>query len=438
MHKNKLRDSHDIDSQDTAIPFTARLNAYYRAQETRLSDPLITDPFAERLAGDMTGYFDEHKWIAGMGGTQIVRSYYIENELLSSWCATHEEFQIVLLGAGLDTRAYRFRPLQGRLHTVFEVDLPIIISYKEQILQNDTPLCALVRIPADLSDPEWFSQLVEGGFSEKIPTFWILEGLLYYIEQDSVISLLKRLAEVSTEDSQLFVDVCVPALADLKWGPFSNYFIWGIPKDKVSSFFATAGWNVSSSFIDDHARGRDVGQRGLILVHGVRSVEKVDSDASLLFEDSLDQNDTALQSIALSLGRKILLEISELMKTLDHSSDDWLAKYLGLIKKIEPDIRTITRAQKNPALIGLISPRLLGDPYSIEHTVADRTRQEIISFIIGFLQGVLQLIYCGIKGLQADQYPGTRMHEASKKLLGNTEPESLSILMKILEDEVKD
>jgi O-methyltransferase involved in polyketide biosynthesis len=114
---------------------------------------------------------------------------------------------------------------------------------------------------------------MKNGFSEDIPTFWVLEGLVYYLKQEVIASLLKKTAEISAENSQIFVDLCVPILAELNFGPFSRYFKWGLEIDAVPSFFATAGWNiVSCSFADDYDQGRDVGQRGLIFVHGMRAI----------------------------------------------------------------------------------------------------------------------------------------------------------------------
>ncbi|MDH4215254.1 MAG: SAM-dependent methyltransferase, partial [Candidatus Thorarchaeota archaeon] len=215
MTKKQRSKEAEIGDENAAVPFTARLNAYFRAEESRLPNPLLIDPLAERLAGDMREYFRKHKRVTGMGDTSIVRSYYIENELLIPWCSAHKKSQIVLLGAGLDTRAYRFSPVQKDSHTIFELDLPLIIRYKEKILDDEEPLCSLVRIPVDLSDPTWTSTLLEHGFSKETPSFWILEGFAYYIDQNSFISLLRNLAEMSTADSQIFADVCVPALADL-------------------------------------------------------------------------------------------------------------------------------------------------------------------------------------------------------------------------------
>ncbi len=259
------------DNENTTIPFTARLMAYYRAQECISDSPLIIDPFAKQLAGDMTSYANKHKFVVNRGDYPLVRSYYIEKYLLTPWCNRNAKSQIVLLGAGLDTRAYRFKPLQTHSHTIFEIDYSTLINYKDEILHGEQPLCDLVRLSADLSSPEWTFLLTENGFSKDIPSFWILEGLIYYMEQNLVISLLKKIAEISTETSQIFMDICIPALADLVFGPFTRHFKWGLDKKAVPSFFAAVGWDVTCSFADDHDQGRDVGQRGLIFVQGTRA-----------------------------------------------------------------------------------------------------------------------------------------------------------------------
>ncbi|UCG00761.1 MAG: class I SAM-dependent methyltransferase [Candidatus Heimdallarchaeota archaeon] len=258
------------DEEKDALPFTARLMAYYRFQEYKSASPLIIDPFAERLAGDMTAYADKHKFVVQRGDYALVRSYFIENTLLNPWCMNNKISQIILLGAGLDTRAYRLKNLKINSHTIFEIDLSSVIEYKEAILKDEKPLCNLVRVSEDLSSPKWDSSLRENGFSTKTPTFWVLEGLAYYLEKQVVVSLLQKAALMSTETSEIFVDICVPALADLVFGPFTPYFKWGLDKKTVPSFFESAGWSVTCSFADDHDQGRDVGQRGLIFVSGVR------------------------------------------------------------------------------------------------------------------------------------------------------------------------
>ncbi|MFX1431020.1 MAG: class I SAM-dependent methyltransferase [Promethearchaeota archaeon] len=263
------------------LPFTARLMAYYRAQESNTSDPLIFDPLAERLAGDLREYLNDHIRYSEMD-YPIVRSFYIENNLLTSWCNTHKKSQIVLLGAGLDTRAYRFKPLLINNHTVYEIDFPNLIHYKEEILQNEKPLCNLNRISSDLSDSRWISSLMDTNFSKNIPTFWILEGFAYYIEQNVFISLVSKLAKMSSEESEIFIDI----MQSSRWysfpyssngilgGPFSRHIKWGLDIKSVPLFFLKTGWRVSCSFADNYDQGRNVGQKAMIFINGRKAIAK--------------------------------------------------------------------------------------------------------------------------------------------------------------------
>ncbi|TFF93462.1 MAG: hypothetical protein EU543_03605, partial [Promethearchaeota archaeon] len=74
-----------VDPDRAPIPFTAKLMAYYRAQESELKDALIIDPYAKSLAGDLTEYFKDHGRYSKMDYS-IVRAHYIEENLLKPWC----------------------------------------------------------------------------------------------------------------------------------------------------------------------------------------------------------------------------------------------------------------------------------------------------------------------------------------------------------------
>jgi len=260
------------------LPFTARLMAYYRALESKRDKPLIIDPFAEHLAGDLSSYLNDHIRFSEMD-YPIVRSFYIDENLLKPWCKTQKESQIVLLGGGLDTRVYRFKPLQKNIHIIFEIDFPNVIYYKEEILKDEKPFCGLVRLSADLSNHKWISFLLKCGFSKNIPTFWVLEGLAYYIERQDFTSLLLKIAEISAKTSQIFIDIMqlsrwysFPYTSNGVVGdPFSRHFKWGLDIKFVQSFLAKVGWNVSCSFADNHDQGRDVGQKAMIFIHGERA-----------------------------------------------------------------------------------------------------------------------------------------------------------------------
>ena len=208
----------------------------------------------------------------------IVLSSFIEENLLTPWCNTHLQSQIVILGAGLDTRAYRFKPLQTNEHIVFEIDFPIVIDYKEKIMQKEKPLCSITRLAADLADLDWSFHLIKSGYSKNIPTFWVLEALTYYINREVVSSLLIKIAEISKEGSQIFMDIIhasrgVPipySQSENSTKPFPKHQKWRLNIKEVHSFFATTGWEVTSSFVDENNQDRDVGKKGMLFIQGIK------------------------------------------------------------------------------------------------------------------------------------------------------------------------
>src|SRR5271165_2486107 len=128
---------------------TARWVAYFRAKETQRPDALFRDPYAERLAGEHGFHLantladgNKHEW------AWVARTYLFDQFL--SQAIQDGAKLVVNLAAGLDARPYRMS-LPADLQWV-EVDLPDIVSYKEEILKNEKPQCRLERIALDLSD----------------------------------------------------------------------------------------------------------------------------------------------------------------------------------------------------------------------------------------------------------------------------------------------
>jgi methyltransferase (TIGR00027 family) len=97
----------------------------------------------------------------------------------------------VLLAAGLDTRAQRLEWPAGLV--LFEVDQPLVIEFKDQVLdvEGATSRCDRRTVPVDLRD-DWPAAL-EAGFDPTAPTAWLTEGLLPYLPPDAQDSLLRAL-----------------------------------------------------------------------------------------------------------------------------------------------------------------------------------------------------------------------------------------------------
>jgi methyltransferase (TIGR00027 family) len=173
------------------ISDTALLAAVYRARETERQDPLFRDPLARRLAGqrgdqiaDSIPFSDRNAW------AWVIRTYLFD-QFIAEQCQQRVDM-VVNLAAGLDTRPYRMA-LPAALQWI-EVDLPGILSYKEEILASEKPTCALERVPLDLSDAtarrELFSQLGRRAAKSLI----ITEGLLIYFTAEHVRALAEDLA----------------------------------------------------------------------------------------------------------------------------------------------------------------------------------------------------------------------------------------------------
>jgi len=160
------------------ISDTARWAAVFRAEETERPDAIFRDPYAKELAGtlglDIANSLPEgknHAW------AWVARTYlfdqYIEREIQRG------ADMVVNLAAGLDARPYRMN-LPDSFQWV-EVDLPEILNYKEEILAQEKPACALERVRLDLTNTtarrELFQQVGKGSSKALI----ITEGLLAYL-----------------------------------------------------------------------------------------------------------------------------------------------------------------------------------------------------------------------------------------------------------------
>jgi methyltransferase (TIGR00027 family) len=170
---------------------TARWVAYFRARETQRPDALFRDPYAKRLAGER-GYQiagtlpdgNNHEW------AWVARTYLFDQYLLR---VLQEGVDLVVnLAAGLDARPYRM-DLPTSLQWV-EIDLPEIISYKEDILTSEKPICHLERIPLDLLDAP-ARRIVFADLNQRATKIAVVsEGLLIYFPTAEVGSLGRDLA----------------------------------------------------------------------------------------------------------------------------------------------------------------------------------------------------------------------------------------------------
>jgi len=113
--------------------------------------------------------------------------------------------QVVILGAGLDGRAWRMTELAGV--RVFEVDHPATQAFKRRHLDALPPsIASVIFVPIDFERESLDAALARAGHDATRPTCWIWEGVVMYLTPDVVRSTLANIAKRSAEGSTLIVN----------------------------------------------------------------------------------------------------------------------------------------------------------------------------------------------------------------------------------------
>jgi methyltransferase (TIGR00027 family) len=113
--------------------------------------------------------------------------------------------QGVLIGAGLDTRAFRL-PLPTDFH-LLELDHMALLDWKRTVIeaQGATPTCCRSWIGADLRE-DWTAHVTRCGFDAAQPAAFIAEGLLPYLNPEQQRRLLAQVDALAATGSVLAAD----------------------------------------------------------------------------------------------------------------------------------------------------------------------------------------------------------------------------------------
>jgi methyltransferase (TIGR00027 family) len=113
--------------------------------------------------------------------------------------------QLVILGAGLDGRAWRMEELAGT--RVFEVDHPATQAFKREHLHAlSAPIADVEFVPDDFERDSLNIALARAGHELAQPTCWIWEGVVMYLTKDAMRETLASVAARSAEGSTLIVN----------------------------------------------------------------------------------------------------------------------------------------------------------------------------------------------------------------------------------------
>ncbi len=174
---------------------TALLVAAYRARHSLRADALIHDPWARKLAGpegdELAAQQDAlyphlELWVG-------VRSAYLDAHVATWTAAPHDFRQVVVLGAGLDMRAFRLARSGVRF---FEVDHPASQADKLARLTatGAHPSGHATYVRCDFEVESFVDQLVQAGFDAAAPALFLWEGVTPYLPEAAVRATLGAIA----------------------------------------------------------------------------------------------------------------------------------------------------------------------------------------------------------------------------------------------------
>jgi methyltransferase (TIGR00027 family) len=225
------------------IPDTARWMAAFRAQETARPDAVFRDPFARALAGDWGERNAEALASRGEHAWPFVARTYLFDRFVTR-LVDHGVDLVVNLAAGLDTRPYRMA-LPASLRWV-EVDLPEILDYKEEILADAKPACALERVRLDLTNEDARRGLFTRLGASARHAVVLSEGLIVYLMPREVAQLAVDLG-AQTSFEYWLIDIASPRALEMMNERIGNImteagapFLFA-PRDGPE-FFTAYGW----------------------------------------------------------------------------------------------------------------------------------------------------------------------------------------------------
>jgi methyltransferase (TIGR00027 family) len=160
--------------------------------------------------------------------------------------------QVVVLGAGLDSRGYRF---ESQLSGVkfMEVDYGPTQEYKKQRVKDILGALppSVVYVPMDFTKDSLLRQLRQAGYSEQEKTFFLWEGVTYYLPESAVKDTLHFVRDHSAEGSRLAFDYTLSTNRNLnnpkgfgaEWG---EPWLFGFPDGSAAAFVRREGLEVMS------------------------------------------------------------------------------------------------------------------------------------------------------------------------------------------------
>ncbi|GHF18051.1 MULTISPECIES: SAM-dependent methyltransferase [Streptomyces] len=249
------------ETREAAVSVTGLWVAGLRALESERPDRVFADPYARDLAG--TEFHNAHRLTGADEGyalSPVVLRTRFSDAVLTDAVGRGIR-QVVMLGAGMDTRAYRL-PLPADL-ALWELDRAEPLDYKRAVLERAgaRAACRTVTVHADLADP-WEEELLGAGLDTGLPTVWLVEGVFLYLDAATAESVAAAITRHSAPGSVLVFDAYgegafdAPAFAGWNAAFAERGTLLGPPQDEPDRWIARHGWRAAAYSRQDVLAGR--------------------------------------------------------------------------------------------------------------------------------------------------------------------------------------
>ncbi|OWM80843.1 hypothetical protein CDL15_Pgr006874 [Punica granatum] len=201
----------------------------------------VNDPLADILAGETylrrlhekmkNDQINNAREVSGV--ILAVRTLWFDSKIEAAVSSFEDgEAQVVLLGAGMDTRAYRLSFLKDS--HIFEVDFDDVLQVKAALIDaaekdkhSQVKAKSLTRLAADIREEDWLEKLKQSGYNSERSTVWVLEGILYYLPPSHAMEVLKIIADKCTyTKTVLLADFMNKPSTTLSNSTFQFYSDW--------------------------------------------------------------------------------------------------------------------------------------------------------------------------------------------------------------------
>lgn len=248
---------------------TARTTTAHRAYESLkpADERICYDPFAERFLGNNWNPIGEFPlpravgfWLFELGAPGLnayfaARTRYLDDVLLTNLQEGLQ--QLVIMGAGYDSRAYRFEQQIKGSTEVFEVDHPATQGFKlAKLKETFGSVPGHVHfVPVDFVTDTLQRRLSENGFDPSRRTLFIWEGVSYYLSAEAVDKTLAFIA-ASSKGTSLVFDYTYPSVINgtypdrgaKKWRTsvrgYGEELRFGVEAGSIGTFLAQRGFSL--------------------------------------------------------------------------------------------------------------------------------------------------------------------------------------------------